>query len=376
MKKTIFQGSDNKVQLNLYCFFYITLLLILINGTTACGNRKSKVIGVKIYQLEENPEELITKWKMCGINTAFISKELTTNDSFRNALKKNNIPFFIIWPVFQNPAILEADSTLFGITDEGKRAKDDWVEFICPSRSSYRQMQIDSIQWYIENYHPEGLSVDFIRHFVFWEMIYPDNDPDLINSSCYCDSCLNEFTDQTGLKIPDSLVTISQKARFLKQNYISEWNGYRCELITSMVKDIAESARKIYPSILINIHVVPWRTEDFNNAIINIAGQDIEYMEKYADYISPMCYSQMLNRNSIWINDVIKDMDAKAPGKILPSIQVFPYYIDDPFPPDSLIACLDKSLEYPSRGVIFWSWPLLRQDTTRLSKVALYLKSR
>jgi len=39
----------------------------------------------------------------------------------------------------------------------------------------------------------------------------------------------------------------------------------------------------------------------------------------------------MLKRDAGWIVSVISEMNSKAAGKILPSIQVDAEYIDDPF---------------------------------------------
>lgn len=356
------------------CLFLVSAIVAGTFLNSGCSSKNNRIIGVKIYA-DNNHELLIRQWKSTGINTAFISKELARDESFRKLMQKNKIPYFIIWPVFQNPEYLHRDTSQYAITSVGRKAIDDWVKFVCPSRRTYRNTVIDSVLWYVNNFHPKGISVDFIRHFVFWEMIYPGQDPAGIENACYCDSCLNHFSSQTGIHIPDSIETISAKATFLKEFHKMEWNRFRCDLITSMVKAISVAITNADPDVLINLHIVPWRENDFNNAIINVAGQNIVDMAEYADYISPMCYSQMLKRDPEWISSVVTDMNQKAPGKVLPSIQVYPYYIDYPFPPAILIKCLESSLKPPSNGVIFWSWPLLTQDPKRLDRVSDYLNN-
>ena len=362
-----------RLRLSSICLLPVGLVYIMFFHV-ACGNHPDMIIGIKIYENKEDPNALFSKWKEIGINTAFISKELTLDNNFRNSLVKANIPFYIIWPVFQNPAALKNDSSLFAITDQGLKAKDDWVEFVCPSRSAYRNLQTDSIIWYVKNFNPDGISLDFIRQFVFWEMVYPDRDPTTLHNTCYCDSCLENFTEQYTCRFPDSLKTIQQKSLFVKKHYQQEWNRFRSEQITSFVRDISANLKRINPDIKINVHIVPWRDSDFNGAIINIAGQDIQSLAKYVDYVSPMCYSQMVKHNAAWISSVVKDMDHKAPGKVIPSIQVYPYYINYPFPIDSLEKCISASLKMPSNGVIFWSWPLLIKDQKREDMVSKYLK--
>jgi len=340
-------------------------ILIIFIIYISCSNKQDKIIGVKIYESNSNYKELVSEWKTIGINTAFISKELAANKVFRNELKKQDINTFIICPVFQNPEVLKTDSSLYAITNKGNVAKDDWVEFVCPSRKVYRNKQVNNILSYIKDYQPDGISIDFIRHFVFWEMIYADKSPESFENTCYCDSCTKEFALQESISIPDTCISIVQKAQFLAQNHLASWNNFRCELIVSMVKEISEKAKKINPAIKINVHVVPWRDEDFEGANINVAGQDIKEIAQYADYISPMCYSQMLKRDDKWISSVVSNMDSKAPNKILPSIQVFPYYVEEKFTPEDFRKCIHEALTNPSQGVVFWSWPLFEKDQVR-----------
>jgi len=79
-----------------------------------------------------------------------------------------------------------------------------------------------------------------------------------------------------------------------------------------------------------------------------------------------MCYSQMLKRDAAWISSVVADMDKRAPGKVLPSIQVYPYYIEDAFTAEDFRLCIEAALDEPSRGVVFWSWPLFQKDSIRI----------
>jgi len=347
----------------------LLLTLATIYFCSCSSKSDSRVIGIKIYDYRGDYEALTGKWEMMGINTAFVSATLAANDTFRQSLRKRDISVFVIFPVFQNPELLKQDSNLFAVTAKGLKAKDDWVKFVCPSRKSYRKSKIDELAEIIRYLDPDGISIDFIRQFVFWEMIYPGRDPVTIDKACYCDSCLSGFSEQIGIVIPDSCRTTPQKAEWIDTDYPDSWNTFRCQLITTMVKEIADKAREIKPGIRINFHAVPWRKRDFQSAILSVAGQDLRQIAPYVDYISPMCYSQMLMRDAAWISDVVIDMDESATGKILPSIQVYPYYIDSSFNYEDFRQCVGEALQSPSRGVIFFSWPLFERDSTRMEVV-------
>jgi hypothetical protein len=77
----------------------------------------------------------------------------------------------------------------------------------------------------------------------------------------------------------------------------------------------------------------------------------------------------MLKRDAYWISDVVKGMDKQAHGMVLPSIQVYPEYIDQPFSAADFRECLLAALEPPSRGVVFFSWPLFEKDPDRMKEV-------
>jgi hypothetical protein len=137
-----------------------------------------------------------------------------------------------------------------------------------------------------------------------------------------------------------------------------------------MVKQLSEEAHRQKNDILLNIHIVPWKSDDFSNGGMKIAGQDLDSIEPYTDCISPMCYSQMLDRDAKWISDVVKDMDLKAKGMVIPSIQVYPYYIERQFTPADFRSCMEEALKPPSKGVIFFSWPLFEKDSSRMRVVS------
>jgi uncharacterized lipoprotein YddW (UPF0748 family) len=178
---------------------------------------------------------------------------------------------------------------------------------------------------------------------------------------------VEKFTRIYDYHIPDSCITTPQKADFLLTHDEVAWNNYRTDLIASMVKELAREAKKIRPGLKINVHVVPWRDGDFGGASINVAAQDLSKIAPFTDFISPMCYSQMLKRDASWIADVVTAMDNSAPGKILPSIQVYPYYTDTPFTVKDFKNCVKAALKSPSLGVVFWSWPLFEKDKERMS---------
>lgn len=358
------------------CALVLTQILALALTLlfAGCSREEDPVIGVKIYEYNKDFGRLVEQWKELSVNTAFVSAGLAVDPEFRESVKKENIGVFVISPVFYNPQALQEDSSLYAITSEGRRAVDSWVEFVCPSREEYRERRKNEIVKFVRDHSPDGVSIDFIRHFVFWEMIYPDRDPTTIERSCYCNHCLRSFLETIGGRMPSDLVATVDKARYIDSNYGQQWNIWRTGLITSMVRDISQGVREVDPSITIVVHALPWRDSDFDGAIIRIGGQDLMELARHADYIKPMLYSQMLRREPGWISDVVVELDGRIPGKILPSIQVDVAYIDDQFTPGDFRQCVIESLREPSRGVVYWNWDALENDPDRFRSAILKRK--
>lgn len=341
--------------------------LIMLCG---CGPARSlsasagsaAIIGVKIYQPVDNPEALFQSWRKIGINTAFIGPELATSGDLVRLAKEAGFRTFIIFPVFYNPEKLKESPQLYAINGEGKPAKDDWVEFVCPGNQVYRREIIERAKNLVSELQPDGLSLDFIRHFVFWEMVYPDFTPDLLKTTCFCSDCLKNFQQDTGIAIPPGFQGYPKVAEWILNNHRQSWFEWRANQITSMVEEISRAVRQINHFLLLNIHLVPWREGDFGGARISIAAQDLNRLFRHVDYLSPMCYSRMVKRPPEWINSVVVDMKKSGPLPVIPSIQVKEAYLPEKLSPEGFGRALQAALKPPSGGVVFWNWEALAES--------------
>jgi hypothetical protein len=346
------------------------LSLILLLGLpllTGCNqDHQEGIIGVKIYEHSEPYEQLFRQWKQMGINTGFCSEDLISTRAFMNEARKEGISTFVIFPVFFNPEAIALSPGLAAITRDGEVAAEEWVEFVCPSNPEYRHQVVEHARQIIRDHQPDGISIDFIRHFVYWEKVYPDRDPATLPVACFDSLCLAHFQAETDNSIPDSLVTIPDRADWILENQEEAWTAWRCQLITSMVAQITAAVREEKPDILINIHLVPWTRDDFDGAIERVAGQDVRRLMGYADYLSPMCYAHMLKQPPSWVHHIVEDIYLNTGQRVLPSIQVGKAYLDTKYDLDEFKQTLEAALEAPSAGVVLWSWERLLAEPAKV----------
>lgn len=340
-------------------------LMVFIDSCSKSECPQEKIFGVKIYDYAGDFDILFRQWQVLGINTVFVSPALDASPGFRDEAIRHNIKRFLILPVFFDPDTLQVTPDLYAITDKGQPAREEWVEFVCPNNEGYRENKLARIGSLIRDLQPDGISIDFIRYFAFWEKIYPERPYSSLTNSCFDAVCMNKFSRDTGILLPDSIQPGAGFAAWVAQNHSEAWVRWKCQTINSMVQNIAQMARSIQPSIMINLHAVPWRADDYDGAIRKIIGQDFELLAAHVDYISPMCYHHMVKREPAWIHDVAANIAAQANKPVLPSIQVGKAYLAEDLGVQEFQKALKYALDEPSAGVVFWNWNAIAESAEK-----------
>jgi hypothetical protein len=347
-------------------------------GTAPAGAPAHQRIGVKIYAHDGDLDALFGAWGELGIDTAFASEALAGNARFRARAAERGVDLFLIAPVFYDPKALAEDPTLVAITAEGAPARQEWVEFICPSHPDYRARRVGEIAEAVRRIRPNGLSLDFLRHFVFWEKVPIGAAHDSFPNTCFCDRCVGSFARRTGLVVPSgTLGNLRRTATWILAEHEAAWTEWKLDLVDSMAAELVAAARAAKPDLEIVLHAVPWRRHDYGGAILRIAGQDHERLAKRVDYLSPMAYAHMLRRPPRWIRSVVRTLAATTRARILPSIQVQEAYRPgEPLSAEEFRQDLREALKPPSAGVVLWSWDGLEKEPEKRSALRAVLAER
>jgi uncharacterized lipoprotein YddW (UPF0748 family) len=206
--------------------------------------------------------------------------------------------------------------------------------------------------------------------------VYPDRAEGSLPNTCFDEHCIRSFEKDTGIRIPAGLKRPQEIGGWIMTSHLESWTAWKCDLITGFVKDAADEVRRTKPSILINVHTVPWRREDFGNAVQVVAGQNFADISKYCDFLSPMTYAHMVKREPSWVHSVVEDLAGQAACPILPSIQVGKAYLESELTVEEFAESLREALRPPSRGVVFWSWDALEKEPSKKAIIQNLLKGQ
>lgn len=162
--------------------------------------------------------------------------------------------------------------------------------WLCPSNSANFELERDAMLEIVKNYDVDGIHFDYIR--------YPDA------AHCYCDGCRSRFESQTNKPVdhwPQDV--LADGTRY------TEYQEFRRDNITRLVRAVSEGAHSIKPGIKVSAAVFPdWP------ACREHIGQDWAGWIKagYLDFVCPMDY---IDSNSAYRSRIRVQRDAVA-GRI------------------------------------------------------------
>ena len=159
------------------------------------------IIGVEVYESEREFPGLFEEWRALGVTAVFAGEELTSSGGFRALARKNDTDLFIIFPVFVVPEALAENPDLRAIPADGEGAQKGRVEFVCPSRRDFRDRRVEDARMIVKRLRPEGLSIDVLSQYVFWEAAESERGPATPPDTCYCVHCLQAFATFLGVPV-------------------------------------------------------------------------------------------------------------------------------------------------------------------------------
>lgn len=306
------------------CLKKWTVILFVGGILISCKEERytdTVIKGIKFYPEHSrftNAETCARSIQNAGFNTVFMP--VRDNDlsdtaefdlyAFRYELQKCDIRFAAIVPVFYDPERWDAYPQWRALDQNLNDSPEFWQKMLSPACGEFRNQKIELINRIIRELHPDMLTLDFIRYPVFWENVHVDSLKNITRTYDYNSLFINKFMD---LHKADSIPST------LPDNLTSqEWVSFKTDQITTFVKAV----KKEIGDLTLILHILPWLEKDQDLFLKSIAGQDVDSLGKYADFLSPMMYTMVPGLSAERINNMVSEFASRHPNvKLAPSYQ-------------------------------------------------------
>ena len=159
---------------------------------------------------------------------------------------------------------------------EGKPAPEagQGCHWMCPSDERNRELEKRAMLELIERYDVDGIHFDYMR--------FPTR------QFCFCPRCTSLFEQQSGATNVDYPEEVLGTGWHDKGPWVLHWANFRRGLISSLVQEIAQGARRLKPSV--EVSLASWGSTW--GALRDVAQDWVRWVEEgWLDAICPMDYT-------------------------------------------------------------------------------------
>lgn len=281
---------------------------------TACNEASDSKVKVYAWQGEgENTTEQtlqtnFSDWKTHGVDGMCYNAghDLEKIQRAAKVAKANGMEYHA-WI----PAMLQGgmDSTVYAVNRNGESAYNvqayvPYYKFLCPNQPATAEFLTNLYGKVAEIPEVDYVHLDYIR-FVdvilargLWDkygLVMDEEYP--VADYCYCDLCVNDFKNQTGIDIR----TVEDPSK------VKEWAQFRSNLITKLVNQIADTVhakgKKVSAAVFPgpDSYAVPMVRQQWNDWNI--------------DAFFPMNYNDFYLEGPEWVGEVVAEEVASVKGE-------------------------------------------------------------
>lgn len=371
--------------------------------TLKLGFHKKTIFAAKIFDIHHpafltpsSAENSFQELLETGITDLMLLESALKESHIAQAFQQTTLRKWIITPIFYGDQFSTntQDHDSWAITEYGEPAWEKspsgaWLKMICPNDGrrylnsggikSYRKQRIQEICQQLLKFNPDGISLDFLRYFTYWEGVRPNNRKQMLIDTCFCTRCLGLFEESIHHKLPSELRNTRQKANWIKRHAHLAWIHFKTKTVTTFAYELKQAMHAIAPHSLINLHSVPWTKSEFNGAQSAILGQSLSSLAGALNWISPMTYTGLTQRQSAWINQVIDDVIRQtnpAQLKIIPALQIYHDQRSETESANELTQCLQQVDRSLAHGCAFWPWEKVSPSQKQIIKLYIHTQIR
>ncbi|MBV6639660.1 MAG: hypothetical protein KI791_03030 [Cyclobacteriaceae bacterium] len=299
----------------------ITLVLALV--FYSCKQPANPTIEIRgIYGNPKPFWDKDIKLPELGVNSIFVHSG-SIDSSLMERAEKEGIAVYAEFATLNGKNYVDKHPEAWPINELGEREPAaSWFMGVCPTEPGFRQYRYDLLRTLLSKYDVKGIWMDYVH----WHAQFEEPEP-ILPETCFCDHCLNTFSDASDLVIPDG--DTKEKAKWILENHDPAWRKWRSEVIYDWVIDIREIIDGFDPDILLGVYHCPWNDTEFDSARYRILGLDYELLKKSVDVFSPMVYHERMGRSPEWVAENIHwfnsklDIKGNEYPKVWPIVQAY-----------------------------------------------------
>ncbi len=276
---------------------------------------------------------------------------------FRDACAEQGLAFIPEFPMFHDPDTFDSIPQYRPVDIRGNAsAAQEWYKPICPSNEPYRNYRTDLIYKAMRALEPAMISLDFLHFPYFPGSEQYRQDPASLPDFCYCDFCLYQFRDFSGVPNP--------------QDDVERWYLWRSETITLIPILIAEYAEKHGMNLKIMAQTPAAPSQEYLEYVRRITGQDLRQWREIVHVISPNLHLNRFNVGPSWGLEIMENIKRNQGQDfaLMPEIDL-PLVFDASEQDDRSGVLLESLKNSGTAAVSLFSWDLLRNNQTLLDRI-------
>lgn len=112
------------------------------------------------------------------------------------------------------------------------------------------------------------------------------------------------------------------------ERYRCEWRDWKCGVTVEAVGKIRAAIQKMRPDTPIAINTLPFFRTDFDNAVEEVFGQDIQRLSEVVEVFEVMSYHQILRRDALWPAEIGSDIKRRTDKQAICTLQAKALYLE------------------------------------------------
>lgn len=223
---------------------------------------------------------------------------------------------------------------------------DGWYYPLSPNHPEVRKQRLERLKKRLQNPYLDGVWLDFIRFPLRWE-----NGAPKLQQACFSDESLKVFQMFSGLQVKGG--STKEKAEWILKNHLDQWTAFKIESVRRWVAQAAALRDEIRKDVKLAFFGIPWATDDYDNALHRIIGQDYSVLAKHVDIISPMIYHRMIGRPVEWVRDLTLAIKQETRKPVWPILQTMNN--PDELTQEEFMRSIQLALQASQQGAILFT---------------------